>query len=771
MAVIALAVSLLTACGTDPLPPPPPPIPVAAWVADHKPFVPPGATEVVGEAGWGIRWAESDRARPARQPTQSSSDGIAWDDEPTAPHRLRALPQGRWAFEHGGRWHLSDARAGLIAVSESLRSQPLGITPDGRWVVAGERTVRLDPAPMEGSRADEQWLWDDEGAEPRQAAPPLAPPLPEAIAAHCPDTARAWSAPQGSPWVCRTADDSLRAFDAAGTELATWNPADGLVVHDVTLAAEGWVVVAGTHGELLGWHPASGRHWEPPWHPSGGRRVEVEAVGDGSVVVALGHGIALLDPATGARLDPTLGPRVRSLDWGPGPELVVTYSDQSELDQEGPVMPHWRPHKVARTDTFATAVIGESRVLDVPGVEHVRHVRSSPSGHYALVSTGYTWRLDTRTGHLDLVPTERNFVQGVDDEGVVWSLTGHELTAFDPTTNTARAHVRLPVTGHYLAVDEAGLWVAGQARRVRFDRPPLDAPAVDEPRPALPAARIELEGDDLSRITGLLVDPTGQLVVLGTRERIVAVDLVSAEQRTVAVLRSAAQLLPGTTDGSVAVAFDGRPLRVLPVQSSGVRVDAEVEAVDDDGVPTMAETASRAPRPAELEGTGALVLVDVDDAPCVVRSPTGAPTSSARSPDGRWLAWGPGPVVADLQACAIATSPPTRPRASQAQELRAGPFLMPQRSTLFDLANDQVIALPSGGWELLSRDGTVARRQRGGVELWSKGTGMRHLDKGTLGPVQQLAFTPSGQLVVVTGNVLHLRAVEAFPWAAGAVGR
>ena len=321
----------LLACGSRPGPAGP--TARERFEADPLPVAAPAGERHLGGTPWGVRLEPDGWRRPRPD----------WRLGSAARPRIVALEGGRWAIGEDALWTLWDPARGRVA-EVAANGFP---TPDGTWVVTPRGgSARLDRAPIgasrvgwgrEGARADEV-AWRESGAgsarevstqDRRPLAPQVHPPARRGAALvlrnadgrvelpGCTDLGSVSWVPNGSYFAC-SGEGATVVYDRAGWQRwsAPHATASGTVA---SLSADGRVLA-----HLVGAgpcvHHADGGSWASP----GLGALAVGVTDDGSLVIAAGDGTAVLDAATGARLDPPRStPRPVGYAAGPRGEVAA----------------------------------------------------------------------------------------------------------------------------------------------------------------------------------------------------------------------------------------------------------------------------------------------------------------------------------------------------------------------------------------------------------------------------------------------------------------
>ncbi len=312
------------------------------FVADPPARALPAGERHLGGAQWG---------RPLRfdRPRHVPASAV----RPRTPGHpvLVGLEGGRWAIRDREVWTLWDPERGIVAERQGS-GWP---TPDGAWLTEGHSRggpVRLDPEPVPDTRTawirlgtgafqatwNEATLSEHGFARPTDKVPGATVLLVlKAGAAVTPADHLAVRDPDGKRRELGGCTDPEAVYFAPGDAALACRGDGRIVVHDrangtswsvaeelektagASVSAAGEVVVhVAVDGPCV--HHADGRSWALPG--LGATRALV--TDDGSLVVAVGAGIAVFDAVTGIRLDP---PRedlaVSALAMGPDGEIAV----------------------------------------------------------------------------------------------------------------------------------------------------------------------------------------------------------------------------------------------------------------------------------------------------------------------------------------------------------------------------------------------------------------------------------------------------------------
>lgn len=351
------------------------------FVADPPDRVLPAGERHLGGAQWG-------RPLPfvAPRPVAAVPERRASPSGPT----VVALEGGRWAVRWRDVWTLWDPARGIVA-ERPADGWP---TPDGAWLVGGSREEgprRLDPAPVPGTRT--AWIrrgtaafqadWSDAAASGSGSARPtdkhpgatvVLPPKDDAAvtaADHvavrdpdgerrrlvgCTDREAVYFAPGDAAIACR-GDGAIVVHDRVAE--TSWSVPEALDPGSgASVSAAGEVVVHVVAGGPCV-HHADGRTWAAPGI-SADRALVTD---DGSLVVAIGDGLAIFDAATGARLDPPRDPaRVQDVAVGPAGEIAVLAAGDALLAWDAGDAPlgAWSPPDDPATSRVGIRGLGTS---------------------------------------------------------------------------------------------------------------------------------------------------------------------------------------------------------------------------------------------------------------------------------------------------------------------------------------------------------------------------------------------------------------------------
>jgi len=682
------------------------------------------------------------------------------------PDRLRALDSDRVAVHGPLGWSLVDLGRGVVATTSAGFST---LSPDGAWACRPKGPCQPLGSPPASTRKLGRSQWGPGGALlPMRAEVGERASAKDAHAAGvavggvhlpgCVSSALTWAGPQG--WVCRTTY-GLSGFGRDGEHIA--EVSDTREERPIRGAlARGGVVVALWSDQTLRAHGAEG----PLWVTRVPEFDDVVVMGE--VIVAAGpDGLGLYDlnAARELRLPPC--DKV-GLTWGVDGELLVDGPGGWTTVAGGvPGQPRWRSAGKGGT------VVLEGPDGEVVGDHHYRvpFLGLPTSGPVNWSTTGRFVGYPTTHGVAVIdVAREREHVVRVaadrftlDDRGWVWALSGHELVVVDPA-GRVRGREDLSHAYEGLAVDADELVLLRRdGQLVHRARPRLD----ELPTPVGPR-RIDDVGLFVAQAKAeLVVGDQGRSVALSVDGQVVAVDLISGRRFAFDVGTVKPDEFMVSSDGgtlSIVLRMSGTGLAVTEGEASSVLWS--VVSVDDDGTVRLEDgerarirsldgeerdEERRAPSSRGREGEGLTwgrggVAVDAPGGPCFLSTPVAPAAMPVRSPGGRWLAWGPGPVVADLQRCEVVA----RPRVVEAG-LPAPP------PALLDLAS-----LPPGVvWSAGVPEGLLGRQGRRVVK-WSGGSAWS-ADAG-VGNVLAVQPSPTGELVVLGADALVVADPASWDW-------